>query len=62
MNNFQLFWIAVFLGFILFYFVIRPLVAIGDIPDSIDRLTREVKELKKVLENETKRKNNTKSV
>ena len=59
MNNFQLFWISVFLGFILYYFVIRPIVAIGDIPDSIDRLTKEVKELKEVLKNDTTRSNKT---
>lgn len=50
--------ICVSILFLLFFyfFFIRPIVAIGDLPGCIDRLTREVEELKEVLKNENHRK------
>lgn len=58
MNTFQsiCFLILVLLFFYLFY--IRPIMAIGDLPSCIDRLTEEVKELKEVLKNDKRRNNN----
>lgn len=53
MKTFGLICICIFICYFLYFFVIRPLAAIGDLPDCIDRLTKEVEELKEVLKNDT---------
>ena len=62
MTTFQMIGISILVLIFLYFFVISPIIAICELPGSIDRLTREVEELKEVLKNETKRKTNTGSV
>lgn len=54
MTTFLLILICVFIVYFLYFFVVRPLTAIGDLPKCIDRLTKEVEELKEVLKNDRK--------
>lgn len=51
MTTFQMNGISIIGLLLLYFFIIAPIMAICDIPGSIDRLTKEVEELKEVLKN-----------
>ena len=52
MTTFQSICFSILVLLFLYFFYIRPIVAIGDLPGCIDRLTEKVEELKEVLKNE----------
>lgn len=56
MTTFQMIGILIIGLLFLYFFVISPIIAICELPGSIDRLTKEVEELKEVLKNENHRK------
>lgn len=49
MTTFQMIGISIIGFLLLYFFIISPIIAICEIPSSIDRLTKEVEELKEVL-------------
>lgn len=54
MTTFQMIGISILVLLFLYFFIISPIIAICELPDSIDRLTKEVEELKEVLKNDRK--------